>query len=213
MPVVDLDLSGRRLLDRYGLVSVFGGRHPEVGTANRIVPLGSTYLELIAVVDPAQAAGQARAHRIRAATAAQQTFLTWAARTTDIDGMRRRLIASGWGVGETVNGSRERPDGTLLAWRSLDLLPTVESTEAGVLPFLIQWGQPPAQHPGAIAVDHPSHAGDVMALRFEDPKPDVALVRLRTLLGDRVEYRVAPGPASRLVAVELKLPEGRLLLS
>ena len=33
---------------RYGLASIEGGRHPGWGTANRIVPLGDTYLELIA---------------------------------------------------------------------------------------------------------------------------------------------------------------------
>src|SRR5687767_15772991 len=41
---------------RHGLASVDGGRHRDFGTANRIIPLGSTYLELVAVVDPGAAA-------------------------------------------------------------------------------------------------------------------------------------------------------------
>ena len=32
-----------------------GGRHPGHGTANRIVPLGSSYIELMAVVDRVEA--------------------------------------------------------------------------------------------------------------------------------------------------------------
>ena len=39
--------------------SIEGGRHPGWGTANRIVPLGDSYLELIAVVDEREAATSA----------------------------------------------------------------------------------------------------------------------------------------------------------
>ena len=54
--VADLADVAREIEARYGLASVEGGRHPGWGTANRIVPLGETYLELIAVVDEAEAA-------------------------------------------------------------------------------------------------------------------------------------------------------------
>ncbi len=40
----------------YGLASVEGGRHPGWGTANWIVPLGDSNLELVAVVDQVEAA-------------------------------------------------------------------------------------------------------------------------------------------------------------
>ena len=40
----------------FDLPSVDGGRHPGWGTANRIVPLGDTYIELVTVVDEAEAA-------------------------------------------------------------------------------------------------------------------------------------------------------------
>jgi hypothetical protein len=56
LAVTDLAAAGRELQARYGLASVKGGRHPDWGTANRIVPLGDSYLELIAVVDQAAAA-------------------------------------------------------------------------------------------------------------------------------------------------------------
>ena len=55
--VPDLDAAGERLLDEHGLAALSGGRHDGHGTANRIVPLGPDYLELISVVDPQEAAG------------------------------------------------------------------------------------------------------------------------------------------------------------
>lgn len=54
--VPDLNAAGREIEVRHGLSSIEGGRHPAWGTANRIVPLGDSYLELVAVVDAAMAA-------------------------------------------------------------------------------------------------------------------------------------------------------------
>jgi Glyoxalase-like domain len=54
--VADLANAAREIEARHGLASVEGGRHPGWGTANRIVPLGETYLELIAVIAGAEAA-------------------------------------------------------------------------------------------------------------------------------------------------------------
>src|SRR3954453_3346382 len=54
--VHDLVPAARELQARHGLASLEGGRHPGWGTANRIVPLGETYLELVAIVDEDEAA-------------------------------------------------------------------------------------------------------------------------------------------------------------
>ena len=65
----DLDAAAARLEAEHGLVAAGGGRHAGIGTENRIVPLGGGYLELIAVVDHAEAErsalGAALAERIR----------------------------------------------------------------------------------------------------------------------------------------------------
>src|SRR5512142_3281084 len=60
LAVDDLDRAAARLEREHGLASYAGGRHARGGTANRIVPLGSQYLELMAVVDPARAEGWGR---------------------------------------------------------------------------------------------------------------------------------------------------------
>ena len=51
--VSDLEAAAREVERRHGLASVEGGRHQGLGTAKRIVPLGDTYLVLVAVVDEA----------------------------------------------------------------------------------------------------------------------------------------------------------------
>ena len=54
--MADLQAAAREIEARYGLTSVEGGRHPGWGTAKRIVPLGEIYLELVTVIDEAEAA-------------------------------------------------------------------------------------------------------------------------------------------------------------
>lgn len=53
--VGNLDEAANNFKERLGLSSVEGGRHPGHGTANRIIPLGGCYIELLAVVDPSEA--------------------------------------------------------------------------------------------------------------------------------------------------------------
>jgi hypothetical protein len=60
----DLDAAAARLEADHGLVAKGGGRHTGIGTENRIVPLGAGYLELIAVVDYAEAERSALGHAL-----------------------------------------------------------------------------------------------------------------------------------------------------
>jgi hypothetical protein len=125
--VADLATAAEELETRHGLASVEGGRHPGWGTANRIVPLGATYLELIAVVDADEAAASAFGGWV---ARAEPGPLGWAVRTRDLDAVARRL-------GLTVNaGSRNTPSGETLRWRSAGI------AEAGAerpLPFFLEW--------------------------------------------------------------------------
>jgi hypothetical protein len=143
LPVADLALAATDIESRYGLASVEGGRHPAWGTANRIVPLGDTYLELVAVVDRETAMGTPFGSWI--ATARPDDPLGWAARTDAIEAVAHRLDVA------VVPGSRIAPGGALVNWRTAGL---DVATREPALPFFIQWGDG-VPFPGAASVRHP----------------------------------------------------------
>ena len=109
IPLADLSKAVTGFERRYGLVSVEGGRHADWGTANRIVPLGDSYLELVAVVDPAEASQSAFGRWVANARAGQP--LGWAVRTDDLAAVAGRL---GLNIG---SGSRFTATGELLRWQ------------------------------------------------------------------------------------------------
>jgi hypothetical protein len=152
--VSDLQRAGQALETRYGLASLAGGRHPGWGTANRIVPLGETYLELIAVVDSTAARDSVVGRWVAAAASEPGSPLGWAVRTDDIDSLARRLQLS------VSGGSRVTPSRALLHWRSCGIEAAAAEPS---LPFFIEWA-PGTQHPGRAQVGHP--AGRVVLSRL-----------------------------------------------
>jgi Glyoxalase-like domain len=64
--VTDLEAASRAIEARIGLSSIEGGRHAGLGTANRIVPLGDSYVELVTVADEADARRNAFGSWLRA---------------------------------------------------------------------------------------------------------------------------------------------------
>ena len=78
--MADLASAAHELEAAHGLASVEGGSHPEWGTANRIVPLGGAYLELIAVVDGSAAELSPFGRWIAASSSATARPLGWAVR-------------------------------------------------------------------------------------------------------------------------------------
>jgi hypothetical protein len=206
VPVSDLEEAAERFRDEYGLQVLPGGRHPW-GTANMIIPLGSNYIELIAVVDATRAADSPRYRRIAEAARAGKPFATWAARTDDLNRLRKTLRARGWKLEPALDGSRVRPDGILLEWRSQELVPNAAPS---VLPFLIEWQVPDGMHPAEAPVRHPSGAGDIAFARFEAPDPDAARAELEALVGGNLAFSVEGGPEPALVEVQLEAPAGRI---
>src|SRR3712207_8803163 len=101
--VPDLAATAQELEVRHGLASIEGGRHPGWGTANRIVPLGEAYLELVAVVDEAEAAQSPFGRWVGAARPSLPRLLGWAVRTLELDDFARRLdltVAAGSRAGQ-----------------------------------------------------------------------------------------------------------------
>lgn len=143
--VRDLEAAGARMKTDFGLGSVPGGRHPGWGTGNRIVPLGPNYIELLAAVDKSEAEGSELGKSLLAAVADGDRLLGWCVSTEDVDTIAARLELP------VTAGSRKRPDGTVLRWRSAGLNRALAEPS---LPFFITWDIPENLHPGRAESDH-----------------------------------------------------------
>lgn len=130
--------AGANLEMQHGLVSVLGGRHEGHGTANRIVPLGSSYLELVEVAEIGEVASSSFGRWVENNASQILTPHALCLRTEDLGEVSERLSL------ESVSMQRRRADGTRLRWRVAGL----ESTITDGLPFFIEWDIPPLHHPG-----------------------------------------------------------------
>jgi hypothetical protein len=187
--VGDLDDAARRYDEQHGLTSLPGGRHAGHGTANRIIPLGDPYIELMAVVDRDEAATSPLGSWLtRRLLEAGEGPAAMCLRTDDIDAVARRTGR------EPLAMSRDRPDGGELSWRLVGL----DAALADGLPFFIQWLVDEADHPGHAAVKHRSGANGIDWVEL-GADPD----RLATWLGphDLPLCPVAGAPGPRRVAV------------
>lgn len=201
--VGDLRLASARLRGDLGLGSVEGGRHVGVGTGNRIIPLGSNYVELIAVADPEEARAHPFGRWVLEHVADGERFLGWCLRTDQLDAVAERLQL------EIDAWSRERPDGAEIRWRMAGLEAAMEDPS---LPIFIQWEVDDALYPGRAAADHVASpagiswvevAGDEERLaawtgaelpaRVVDGEPGVR--RAGIVLGGR-EVSLTPSPAA-----------------
>jgi Glyoxalase-like domain len=181
--VDDLEAAAKEVEERYGLTSVEGGRHHGFGTANRIVPLGETYLELVAVVDRAEAAASGFGSWVGGGE--RPRLLGWCLRTDALDAVAERL-------GLTIaDGSRARPDGAVLRWRMAGL---ERSAEEPSLPFFIEWGAGTPYPGGALA-----QSATIDEVRLQGD-PD----RIEEWLGDaNVPISVSQGrPALRSIVLD-----------
>ncbi len=139
-----------------------GGRHPLMGTHNRLLALGSgragpggdetwplAYLELIAIDPQAAPPGRRRwfdldLPALQAALAEGPQLVAWVARCTALDTALARWAADGLEGGRVQGASRETPAG-LLRWRVAVRDDGARGAE-GALPTLIAWD---GQHPAA----------------------------------------------------------------
>ena len=82
-----------------------------------------------------------------------------ALRTQSIEGVEAKLRTAGWNLPPVIEGSRNRPDGQVLSWRTQDL---ETGGEPSAIPFVIEWRVPDGLHPGEAEA---SHRGGTTALR------------------------------------------------
>lgn len=196
--VDDLETAHDWMLTAHGLTSIPGGRHTGHGTGNRIVPLGATYIELMAVLDADEADSSDMGRWALNGTAREPRLAALCLRTADAGAMARRL-----GV-PVVSMSRLRPDGSTLAWH----LVGAEHMFAGTTPlFFIEWAGPAENHPGRVGADHRvAPTGRLRIGLSGDP------VDLDRRLGDHeLEIEVVPGPAG-VAWLSVELADGWIQL-
>lgn len=138
--IADLEEGVRRFAELSGVTAEHGGQHPGRGTQNALLSLGPpTYLEIIAPVagPPPGMEGLSDLEELKP--------VGWAIGTRDLDATKARLEAAGFKVSPPRPGSRVRPDGRRLEWRTAGV-----DIPGGLTPFLIEWGAQTA-HPSTTS--------------------------------------------------------------
>jgi hypothetical protein len=115
--VADPDDAATQLEAALGLEASGGGRHEALGTFNRLVWLGDTYLELIGVFDRALAEKSWLGPPVLRTLAEGGGLATWAIATDALDADLAGLRELGSDLGDPVAGERRRADGTVVRWR------------------------------------------------------------------------------------------------
>lgn len=162
--VGDLERAHEWMAERFGLVSIPGGRHESLGTENRLILLDDCYLELLAVRDRSSVGHSWLATVADSARAEGEPLVTWALAVDDLQETRTRLATSvpaAWPPEET--GSRATVDGGRVAWhiQHLEATSPPPRTRPG-LPFLIEWqGRRPVESDPNAAVERSHRLGCV----------------------------------------------------
>jgi hypothetical protein len=143
--VDDVERAAERLFEEHGLASVPGGRHVGQGTANRVVPLGHDYIELIGVVDDAEASGSVLGRWVVDRLTGDGRPAAWCVGARDVSSISARLGLS------PIYMQRTRPDGRTLTWQLAGLQEALAEPQ---LPFFISWLSPDELHPGRMTAAH-----------------------------------------------------------
>lgn len=184
-----------------------GGKHPLMGTHNRLFKIASAnfphaYFEIIAIDPDAPPPGRTRwfgldEPALQARIALQPQLIHMVARSAMLDMHRWGLITVGQQPGDPVSAGRETPSGRL-QWQIL-VREDGQLACGGALPTLIQWqGTHPAKH-------MPDSGVTLQALTLNGvPERAREVLRLRGV-------KVLPGAGPALSAT-LLTPRGDVLL-
>jgi hypothetical protein len=195
LAIDSLDRGIALLREATGVTAAFGGAHPGRGTQNALIGLGQgVYLELLAP-NPQDSAGPAQVAAFAGVRAL--TPVGWAVRTSNADSLHALLVSRGVAGGAVRAGSRQRPDGALLRWRTLS--PWAGASE--LLPFFIEWDTA-GRHPSVDAPAGCTLAGFALAA----PVPD----SLRTLLERAVVHVPVAAAPRETMSLTLDCPKGRI---
>ena len=147
------------LEERTGVKAVIGGSHPSRGTCNALLSFGSRqYLEILAP-DPAQQTLVPQYEFLRQLKTPR--LISWAVSMENAEATVASLKAAGVETLGPSPGSRRRPDGKMMTWKSLG----VTSDHGLIIPFFIEWDR---------GVIHPSSDSPqgcrLLSVEFSHPK-------------------------------------------
>ena len=185
-----------------------GGRHPLMGTHNRLLRIDSpafprAYLEILAIDPEAPPPARARWFGLddpRLISSVGQGPRLWHAvlRTDHLEMLRWGLVNTGLNPGEPIAASRATPQGPL-SWRIL-VRDDGRLEAGGALPTLIQWDGP-----------HPTAAMPPSPVQLVDAELGGLSEQARTVLRPRGP-RWAAAPDAPALAVTLQTPRGPVQL-
>jgi hypothetical protein len=197
--VRDLDGSAQHFA-ALGFTVIDGGAHPGLGTANRVIPLGNAYLELLGVVDHDEAIASEFGRSLLGRIAEGDRLVRWSIRTEHIDTVSERLDLS------AERRQRVRPDGTRLTWQAAGL---ALSLRDAWLPFFMQWDVP-GDYPGAIPVTHPVGECALAWLEVSTPDPE----RLARWMDGEADLPLREGRGEPGIdAMAISTPSGEVVVS
>jgi hypothetical protein len=128
----DLDRGIDLVEQNVGVRAAIGGVHPGRGTRNALLSLGERrYLEIIAP-DPAQSE---IVHYPQLRSMFDPRLIGWAVHPPDIAAIAKQLRENKITFTGPDDGSRKRPDGRVLTWKTVNLA----DDRHGLLPFFIEW--------------------------------------------------------------------------
>src|ERR1035437_4796234 len=164
-----------------GLEATGAGRHTALGTFNRLIWLGDSFIELIGIEARKLAEASWVGRPVVRAAEAGGGFAMWAAATKGIREEVDQLRARGSDLSDPIAGERVRPDGRIVRWM------VAEGPSLGPLepPFLIEQQRTPLKGSpakrGERAAQHPPIGGPVRFETLELPAPDIPLATRRYL--------------------------------
>lgn len=201
--VADLEEATDRFKNALGLEATPGGEHPGVGTQNAIVRFGADYMELISVRDREEAGRSPRSRLVMEQIEQNGPGLLGFALAADqLDGDVSEAARRGIAMDAITAGSRRRPDGTMMHWRSA----RVQGDPWGRrLPFLIQHETSPRQRRDWAPASHPLGATTIPLISVGVADLEQATDDYRKLLGSPPE-RTEEVPA--LPARRTRFPVG-----
>lgn len=197
LAVRDLALAERILRERYGLGSVEGGAHPHWGTANRIVPLGPHFIEVVGVTDPVLAASNPVGQIILEQTKNGDRFVGVCLNTDDKEGVAKQISAP-W-----VEGTRDTADGRL-TFRSAGIERSI--LEGAGWPYFFEYDDAGLR----TGIGDPGHVVEPIGIARVELSHDVA--KLDAYLGTRVDGLIVDQGAPQFIALVISTTDGQITL-